>query len=92
MIMEQNGQRRAAEGKSIPGNRPKLTAEDKSYIERDMEYALEQIRDHIDAYISCSMVLKKTGEAAAKKELRLIIDEYLKKMKIEDWISAQDKG
>ncbi len=90
--MDRNGQSRAAEGKSLTGNSPKLTAEDRSFIERDMEYALEQIRDHIDAYISCSMVLKKTGEAAAKKELRVIIDEYLKKMKIEDWLRDQDKG
>jgi len=35
------------------------------------------------------MVLNKTGEAAAKKELRLLIDDYLKKIKIDDWLREQ---
>lgn len=91
-MMEKNGH--SGNAAVNPGKKdgPKLTAEDKLYIKRDMEYSLEQIQDHIDAYISCSMVLNKTGEAAAKKELRLLIDDYLKKIKIDEWLSDQSKG
>jgi len=87
--MDKKGHGGDISGSSATQNGPKLTAEDKSYIKRDMEYSLEQIQDHIDAYISCSMVLNKTGEAAAKKELRLLIDDYLKKIKIDDWLREQ---